>query len=375
MSESHHQWRHRVRTFVDESIAPHIEAWNADGTFPDELYAAAVQAGIFGMGFPAPLGGVPETDDLYHRIIFAEELHRLGSGVVFADLATHWIGLPPVIDLGEESLRESVVRPMLQGTQKISFAVTEPGGGSDVSRLVTNATLARDGWLVNGSKTLISGVMRADHVLTAVRTSDPEPGISLLLIDSELPGVSRKPVDGLSWYNASLGQIDFENVLVPQDRVIGELGRGFAALTRQFNIERFSGIAATLAMSRVCIADAIAFARERKAFGKRIIDHQAIRHKLIAMIREIRAAYGYLDNCVWRFEQGDVPIADLSLLKVHAVSTLENCSREAMQVLGGSAYTIRASRVERIYREARIFALGGGTEEVLSDFASRQLKF
>ena len=161
---------------------------------------------------------------------------------------------------------------------------------------------------------------------------------------------------------------------MPGDRVIGELGRGFAALTRQFNIERFSGIAATLAMSRVCIADAIAFARERKAFGKRIIDHQSIRHKLVAMIREIRAAYAYLDNCVWRFEQGEVPVADLSLLKVHAVSTLEKCSREAMQVLGGSAYT-RTSPVERIYRESRIFALGGGTEEVLSDFASRQLKF
>jgi len=373
LKERHASWRSTVRAFVNEEIAPNIDAWDAAGTFPDAIYERAVAAGIFGMGFPASFGGVIEDADLYHRIIFAEELHRLGSGVVFADLATHWIGLPPVIGFGASQLHDTVVRPVLAGQQRIAFAVTEPSGGSDVSRLMTSAERHGDHWLVNGEKTLISGGLRADYVLTAVRTGGAGMGgISLLLIDAASPGITRAPVTGLGWYNSSIASMSLRDVSVPAGRLIGEENKGFAALTRQFNIERFSGIAATLAMSRVALAEAIRFAAQRETFGKRLVEHQVIRHKLVDMAREVHAAYGYLDQCVWRFENGDVPIADLCMLKVHATTTLESCAREALHILGGSAYT-GSHRLERIYREARIFAVGGGTEEVLRDLAARQL--
>ena len=127
-------------------------------------------------------------------------------------------------------------------------------------------------------------------------------------------------------------------------------------------------------MARTAAADAIAWAKDRHTFGKRLIDHQSIRHKLVAMVREIRAAYGYLDQCVYRFENDELPIADLCMLKVHATGVLERVSRDAMHVLGGQAYQGN-HRIERIQRESRIFALGGGTEEVLSDLAARQLEF
>lgn len=369
------EWRGRVRSFVDEHVAPNLEEWNAAGTFPDALYCEAAAAGLLGFGFPAEIGGWDEDADLYHRIIFAEELHRLGSGVVFADLATHWIGLPPVVRFGSKELLDVVARPVLAGEKRIAFAVTEPGGGSDVSRLAASAEPEGDRYRVNGGKTLISGAMRADFLLTVVRTGgEGIGGLSLLLIDASSDGVSIEPVPGLGWYSASNGSIRFDNVEVPRDRLIGSEGQAFRCLTDQFNTERFSGVAATLAMSRAATADAIAWAQERETFDKRLIDHQSIRHKLVNMVRAIRASYGYLDQCVWRFENGDVPIADLCMLKAQATSVLEHCSRDAMQVLGGEAYR-RNPRIERIYREARIFALGGGTEEVLSDLAARQLGF
>ena len=375
ITEVHGAWRDRVRGFVEEAIRPHIDSWDRAGTFPDNVYTKAVAAGVFGMGFPETLGGVNEDADLYHRIIMAEELHRLGSGVVFADLATHWIGLPAVIRFGAKELGETVARSVLTGDKKIAFAVTEPSGGSDVSRLSTKAERKGSDWVVTGEKTLVSGGLRADFVLTAVRTGGPGMGgLSLLLVDTLSPGVSRQPVAGLEWYNRSIASIRFDNVDVPGDRLVGDENRAFAALTDQFNIERFSGIAATLAMSRVCVAAAIEFARERQTFGQRLIDHQSIRHKLVDLIRRIHGAYGYLDQCVWQFENGAVPIADLCLLKVHATKTLEYCAREALHILGGSAYAGTA-RLERIYREARIFAVGGGTEEVLQDLAARQLGF
>ena len=372
---AHSEWRRQVRQFVDSKIAPYLDEWDRTGTFPDKLYRAAAQAGILGMGFPESHGGCLEDAGLYHRIILAEELHRLGTGVVFADLATHWIGLPPVVRQENPQLDDEVVRPVLAGEKKISFAVTEPGGGSDVSRLVTRAEKRGSAWLVTGEKTLISGLMRADYILTAVRTGGPGiGGLSLLLIDSTLPGVQREPVDGLGWYNRSIGTVRFESTPVPEDRLIGAENRGFMDLVPQFNIERFSGVSAALAMGRMCVSEALAFAQQRETFGKRLVDHQAMRHKLVDLVRALRVAYAYLDQCVWRFEQGEDIVADLCMLKIQATNTLENCAREALHALGGSAYAGTA-RLERIYRESRIFAVGGGTEEVLRDLAARQLKF
>lgn len=375
LTAAHAQWRRHIRQFVEAEIAPNIDDWNRAGTFPDEIYRKAAEAGILQMGFPEAIGGRHQDADLYYRIIVAEELHRLGSGVVFADLATHWIGLPPVASQDHPRLNEDVVRPVLAGEKKISFAVTEPGGGSDVSRLETRADKTPEGWLVSGEKTLVSGLMRADYVLTAVRTGGPGMGgLSLLLIDLGSPGIEREPVAGLQWYNASLGTIRFDATPVAQDCLIGTENRGFRDLARQFNIERFSGVAAALAMGRVCVSEALAFAQQREVFGKNLIDHQVMRHKLVDLVRSLRVAYAYLDQCVWRFENGEEMIADLSMLKIQASQTLEHCAREALHVLGGTAYQGTAN-LERIFRESRIFAVGGGTEEVLSDLASRQLKF
>jgi acyl-CoA dehydrogenase len=375
LTPEHDGWRQHVRRFVEAEIAPHLDAWDEAATFPDALYGKAAQAGILGMGFERDLGGTGEDIDLYHRIIFAEEFFRMGSGVVFADLATHWIGLPPIIAFGTPQMRETVARPILAGQKKIAFAVTEPSGGSDVGGFQTIAENRGNYYLVNGGKTLISGATRADYLLAAVRTGGPGVGgISLLLIDAHSPGITIAPVAGLSWYNRNNGSIQFKDVVVPVGNLIGPENRGFAGLANQFNIERFSGIAATLAMARTAIAEAIAFARMRHTFGQRLIDHQAMRHKIVNMIQQVHACYGYLDVLVWRFKQGETPVADLAMMKIQATNTLEHCARECLQVLGGRAYT-GANRVERIFREARIFVIGGGSEEILRDLAGRQMGF
>lgn len=375
MTAEHDQWRAHLRAFIDGHVAPHLDAWDAASDFPDTLYKQAAKDGVLGMGFREDLGGTGEDIDLYHRIIFAEEFFRMGSGVVFADLATPWIALPPIINGGAPEMLDRVARPVLAGDKKISFAVTEPGGGSDVSGFVTTAERRGDHFIVNGGKTLISGAMKADFLLTAVRTGGPGiGGLSLLLIETDRPGVTRGSVPGLEWYNRNNGWLKFDNVEVPVGNLIGVENRGFAGLANQFNIERFSGIAATLAMARTSIAEAVAFARERQTFGKRLIDHQVMRHKIVDMIQRLKVSYAFLDQLVWRFGQGESPVADLALMKVQATTTLEHCARESLQVLGGRAYT-GGNRVERIYREARIFVIGGGSEEILRDLAARQMGF
>lgn len=373
LTPEHDAWRARLRGFIDTHVAPHLDEWDAASEFPDDLYVKAAQEGILGMGFREDLGGTGENISLYDRILFAEEFFRLGSGVVFADLATPWIALPPVINGGTAEMLERVARPVLAGRKKIAFAVTEPGGGSDVSAFTTTAERRGDVFVVNGGKTLISGAMTADYLLTAVRTGGPGiGGLSMLLIETDRPGITRGPLPGLQWYNKNNGWLKFDNVEVPVSNLIGEENRGFAGLTGQFNIERFSGISATLAMTRTCVAEAIQFARERHTFGKRLVDHQVMRHKIVDMVQRLKVAYAFLDMLVWRFERGENVIADLAMLKIQATNTLEHCARESLQVLGGRAYT-GGNRVERIYREARIFVIGGGSEEILRDLAGRQL--
>lgn len=368
------RWRDKVRQFVEQCIAPELENWNRAGTFPNALYTRAAEAGILGLGFPETFGGCGDGGGLYDRITVAEEMHRLGSGVVYADLATHWVGLPPVARSGHPRLEEEVVRPVLAGEKKIAFAVTEPGGGSDLSRMQARARRDGDGWRLSGEKTLISGAMRADYVLTAVRMEGEAGGVSLFLVDTSLPGVDRSPVDGLQWYNASIGSIRFEDVALAADCLIGTEGGGFRELAGQFNIERISGVAAALALARVAVTDALAYTRQRQAFGKRLVDHQAVRHRLVDMAGRIRSTYAYLDHCVLRVESGDSAIADLALLKTRASEVLEYCARNSLHLLGGQAYTGQA-RLERIFRESRIFALGGGTPEVLNDLVARQWNF
>lgn len=373
LTPEHDAWRAKLRAFIDTHVAPHLDDWDAASDFPDDLYVQAAKDGILGMGFHEDLGGTGENISLYDRILFAEEFFRLGSGVVFADLATPWIALPPIISGGAPEMLDRVARPVLAGQKKIAFAVTEPGGGSDVSNFTTTAERRGDVFVVNGGKTLISGAMKADYLLTAVRTGGPGMGgLSMLLIETDRPGVTRGPLPGLQWYNKNNGWLKFDNVEVPISNLIGEENRGFAGLASQFNIERFSGISATLAMTRTCVAEAIAFARERHTFGKRLVDHQVMRHKIVDMVQRLKVAYAFLDMLVWRFERGENIIADLAMLKIQATNTLEHCARESLQVLGGRAYT-GGNRVERIYREARIFVIGGGSEEILRDLAGRQL--
>jgi acyl-CoA dehydrogenase len=369
----HEAWRRRVRAFVDTQISPQLDAWEARCDFPDSLYLSAVDHGIFGLGFPLEVGGTDEIADIYQRIILAEEMHRTGSGLVFADLATHWIALPPVISAGNEGLYDRIVRPVLAGHKRICFAVTEPSGGSDVANLSTRAERNGNGYSLSGSKTLISAAMRADYALVIARTGDAGMrGLSLFVVDLNQPGVTRAPVAGLQWYNRNVGTLNFDNVQIPREQLLGEENCGFGPLAAQLDIERFSGIGAMLGLSRYCLAEAITHCKERKAFGKRLIEHQTLRHRLVEMHRELRSAYSYLDYCVEQLAGGQHHRADLALLKITASRVLDLCSSEAMQMLAGRAYS-GVSRVARAHRESRIFALAGGTQEILSEMAAKQL--
>lgn len=374
ITASHTAWRDTVRKFVAQRITPFVDEWEESGQLPESLWQQAADIGLLQLGYPESLGGVCEGTDLNHMIVAAEEISACGAGGVYATLLVHGIALPPLIHYGSADLQAAVVPQVLSGERHISLAVTEPSGGSDVANLSTQAKREGDHYIVNGSKTFITGGMRAHWYTTAVRTGEPGfGGLSLLLIPADAPGVSRTPLARKQgWWCSDTATIYFDNVRVPVSQRIGEENQGFLPIVHNFNNERLALTASSLEAARVCFEEAWQWANDRTTFGKPLIKHQVIGHKFAEMLRHINATHGYMDSCIWQIMQNTSKPADVALLKVQATQTLEFCAREAMQILGGAGY-LRGSRTERIYREVRVNAIGGGSEEIMRDLAWRQL--
>lgn len=373
-SNDHESFRTQVRRFVEREISPHVEAWETAGELPRELHRKAAESGCLQVGFPESCGGI-EVPDLFYMIVLVEELARAGSGGVIASLMSHGIATPPIAHLGTPEQQARFARPVLEGHKIAALAITEPGGGSDVANLKTRAIRDGDYYVVNGSKTFITSGLRADFITCAVRTGgEGMGGVSLLVIEGGTPGLSRSPLDKMGWRASDTAALYFDDCRVPVANRIGPENQGFMAIMLNFNQERLMLAAQASAFAQVCYEESLAYARARETFGKPLIRHQVIRHKLVDMRMRIDAVRAHLDALVWRVSQKQMPIAEVCLLKNHACTMLEWVANEAMQIFGGAAY-LRGSKVERIYRETKVLTIGGGSLEVMKDLAARQLGF
>lgn len=368
----HEAWRATLRRWVTAEIEPHADAWDEAGTFPRELYAKAADIGLIPMGFPEAYGGF-EADEFY-KLIGSLELARAGVGGISASLMSHTIGTPPIVRAGSEQLKQRVLPGILSGRKISALAITEPGGGSDVAALQTTARRDGDDYVVNGSKTFITSGMRADYYTVAVRTGGAgHQGISLLVIERDSPGFTRTPLDRkMGWWCSDTATLYFDDVRVPTENLLGEENAGSRLIMQNFNSERLMLAAGCTGFAQVCLDETIAYARERQTFSKPLIQHQVIRHKLADMAMRINATQAWLEQLAWRVQNDDNPVAEVCLLKNQASQTMEFCAREAVQTFGGAGY-LRGQKVERIYREVRVNAIGGGAEEIMRDLAARQM--
>jgi acyl-CoA dehydrogenase len=367
----HETFRDVMRRFVAREIEPFAHEWDEAGEFPRELYAKAADIGLLALGFPEDCGGEPA--DQFMKIVAAQELARAGAGGVSASLMSHTIGAPPIARAARPAIRARVLAEILSGRKISALAITEPGGGSDVAGLVTRARRDGDHYVVSGEKTFITSGMRADYLTVAVRTGgEGAGGVSLLLIEGDTPGLSRTRLKKMGWWASDTATLHFDDCSVPVDNLIGEEGHGFNLIMQNFNSERMGMAAGCTAYARVCLEEAIAYAKQRKTFGKPIAQHQVIRHKLVDMAQRVAASQAMLEMLAWRLGQGESPVAEICMMKNQATQTMAFCASEAVQIFGGAGY-MRGIKVERIYREVKVNAIGGGTEEIMKDLASRQM--
>jgi acyl-CoA dehydrogenase len=374
-TEEHERLRETISRWVTTEIVPHVDEWESAREFPRELYDRAGELGFLGLKYPVELGG--QGGDYVHDAVWAEELAASGaSGGVGAGLGAHTgIATPPIFKFGTPDQHERFLRPAIRGERICALGITEPGAGSDVASIRTEARRVDGGYLVNGSKTFITNGVRADVLVCAVKTTEAggHQGISFLILEREMPGyeVTRK-LEKMGWHSSDTGELAFTEVEVPAENLLGGENQGFYLIMQNFAWERLlMALGAAGAMRRL-LQVAIDYAGEREAFGRPIGKFQAIRHKIaeIGVKAEVGRALTY--HALRRYVAGEDVIADVTKAKLFTQRACVEVADECVQILGGYGY-MREYGVERALRDARLGPIGGGTDEVMKEILGKQL--
>jgi acyl-CoA dehydrogenase len=367
----HAALREQVRRFAKREIAPNARAWDEAEEFPRDLYRKAAESGLTGVGYPEAYGGA--GGDLTHVLAAADELILAGTSPgVAAGLGSHRIALPPILAVGTEAQKRRFLPRVLSGEHVAALAITEPGGGSDVAALTTRAV--RDGgvYVITGAKTFITSGAVADLVVVAVRTGGPShAGISLLVVERGTPGftVSAK-LQKMGWWASDTAELSFEGCRVPVENLLGEENTGFVPIMMNFAVERLLLSQSCVSIAELAYRSAIAYARERSAFGKPITGFQVIRHKLADMAARTAAARALTTEVLLRHQRGESVPGLAAMAKNTATDACSFVVDQAVQIHGGHGY-MRDHVVERLYRDARLYPIGGGTREIMNEIVCK----
>ncbi len=366
-------FRESVARFVAEEIRPYADEWDEAGTFPWSLVEKAAALGLYGIAIDEEYGGLG-FDDAFLRAWSAEELGRAGAGGVIASLSSCQIMTGPLQLLASDAIKRRTLADLVSGRKGGSLAITEPSGGSDVAAMQTRARREGDEWVLDGSKTFITGGMRASYFVVGARTGgEGLKGISLFFVEAGTPGFTRTEIERkMGWWASDTAALHFDDCRIPVENILGEEGRGFLAIMNNFNSERLSMAGQMVGTAKLCLEESIRYAQERETFGRPLIQHQVIRHKIADMSARIDAMEAYVNHICWMLNRGQRAVAEISKAKLICSRDLEFCANEAMQILGGAGY-LRGNVIERIYRETKVMSIGGGSQEIMRDLAIRQM--
>ncbi|MGD9855958.1 MAG: acyl-CoA dehydrogenase family protein [Planctomycetaceae bacterium] len=372
--DQHDELRDRARQFVEREILPHIDEWDRDETPPFHLVPQAAELGLLGPHFPTPYGGGGR--DVVSTCIVAEELGRAGGGVMTPFLGSSVIATGPVFHFGTEQQKQEYLRPVLEGKKIAAIAMTEPDVGSDVGSIRTKAVKDGGDYLITGEKLFITNGTRADFVLVAARTGTTEDrhrGLSLLLVDRGTPGFAvKRKLNKLGWHASDTAELTFESCRVPAHKLVGEVGRGFYHLMHNLDVERMVVTADALGLADSAYRDAAAFAKRRVQFGEPIVRNQVIRHMLVDMHVSLEAARLMTYNSAFAIDRGESTATAASSAKYFVTETLRKVTADAVQIMGGQGF-LMDNAVQRYFRDAPVYTIGGGTSQIQKEIIAKNL--
>jgi len=372
-TDEHEQLRESIRGFIDRELAPHSQQWEDAQWFPDEVFTTLARQGLLGLKYPTELGG--QGGDYLHDAVLIEELARIGSGGTAAGIGAHVnIATPPIWKFGTEEQQQRYLVPAIRGELIGALGITEPGAGSDVAAISTRAERVDGGFLINGEKTYITNGVRAQFIVTAVKTT-PEGGhggISFLIVDRG-EGITSAKLDKLGWHASDTATIAYQDVFVPEQNLLGELNGGFKLIMANFQWERLAMALGAVGAMRLAWERTAQFARERTAFGRPLSGHQAIRHRLADLAASAYSARCVTYDALRRFVSGEEPLREVTMAKLLTQHACYELMDACLQIHGGAGY-MRELWVERAVRDARLGPIGGGADEIMREILGRMLE-
>jgi acyl-CoA dehydrogenase len=367
----HEEFRSAVRRFVETELRPHAREWEKARWFPNEVFARLAELGYLGLKFPPKYGG---DGDPIADAVFAEELARCGSGGLAAGIGAHaGIALPPIWRFGTEEQKRRFLVPGIRGEKIAALAITEPHAGSDVASIRTSANRVDGGYVVNGSKTFITGGVRADVLVTAVRTrpGGGHHGLSFLIIERG-PGIESRSLEKLGWHASDTAEISFDGVVVPQENLLGEENAGFYLIMANFQWERLLMALGSVGGMQAAFERTLEFAKARTAFGRPIGNFQVIRHKLAEIATTIEGARDVAYAALRRYVAGEDAVREVTIAKLASQRAAFEVMDACLQIHGGAGYMVEYD-IERAARDARLGPIGGGTDEIMKEILGRSL--
>jgi alkylation response protein AidB-like acyl-CoA dehydrogenase len=369
------EFRLTVRAVLAELLNDHAGRWERDGKVPREVWTCLGSLGLLGMGLAAEWGGAGA--DLSRSVTWLSELGRTGYGgfrtaiAVHGYMATHYLS-----EFAERELQERYLRPSATGTKIAALAISEPDAGSDLTALTAQAVPEGDGYVVTGTKKTVVNATISDYFVLACRTStassSARTGLSLLVVDADLPGISVSPQSTLGWRSAGIGTVRFDRVMVPAGQLIGRQGGGFFRLIYGLQYERLVAAASALGGVEFCLERLADRLRTRRVQDRRVADFQAVRHRYAVLATEAVAARELVVRAAHGFDSLQLPVAECSMAKAYTTELASRAADACLQLHGSDGYD-EDSLGARLLRDSRAATIAAGPTEVMYDLIAGEL--
>ncbi|MGY9036342.1 MAG: acyl-CoA dehydrogenase family protein [Rhodobacterales bacterium] len=367
--------REQIRRFVETEIVPHGDAWEEAGKVPREVFAKMGELGFLGMRYPEEYGGADL--DTMASVVLAEELGRCTFGGFSADLLVHTdMASPHLANVGTPEQMARWMPGITSGKSICAVAVTEPGAGSDVAGMRTRAVRDGNGWVINGTKMFITNGVHGDLFFVAAKTNTEAKGsrgVTIFAVEKGTAGFSvGKKLNKTGWLCSDTAELVFDNVRVTGDHILGEVDKGFYAIMKNFQNERTVLGAMAMGEAQKAIELTLDYVKDRPAFGGVLWDKQVIRHRLAERAAQVEAGRQLVYSAAWKDAQGMDCVKEVSMVKAYCGDLVNKVMYDCVQFHGGMGY-MRETPVERMSRDARIQAIGGGATEVMLEEIAKRL--
>ncbi|WP_153504118.1 acyl-CoA dehydrogenase family protein [Cumulibacter manganitolerans] len=373
--QEHEDFRGMVRAFMEKEVAPHQEEWLAQKMVPKSLFEKAAEIGLMGLNVPEEYGGSGPVGYRYNQII-SEETARVGGHLggmrVHSDVCLAYI-----LAYADDEQKQRWLPRIAEGKGMLSIAMTEPGTGSDLAGMKTTARLDGDHWVLNGAKTFITGGANADLVIVVARTSSSpdnrRKGLSLLVVEDGMPGFEKgRLLNKIGLPLQDTVELSFTDVHVPVANVLGEEGEAFSYLGNNLPQERLSIASGAVVACEAALRYTVDYVKDRQVFGQALASFQNTKFELAALEAKVEAARAMVDRAVLLHEDGKLTPVDAAKCKLFCTELQGEVVDRCLQLFGGFGYMLEYP-IARLYTDARVSRIYGGTSEIMKTIIAKSM--